>query len=140
MDETLRKLLDQLPDRAPRSKLEPHAEVIRELRKKRRTYQEIAAFFEAHLQLSVAPSTLHHFVKTRARQARNRTRDVLELPAEPPAKRLPFRLRRRSSPTSVRLSLSPGNIQQLPPKSNRSLNLMPRNRLSCSPNRARNNR
>jgi hypothetical protein len=65
--ERVRELLDQMPERPPRSKLEPHAEVIRELRRKRRTYQEIAAFFREHLQISVAPSTIHDFVKTRAR-------------------------------------------------------------------------
>ena len=64
MDETLRQLLDQLPVRAPRSKLEPHTEVIRVLRQKRRTYAEIAAFLREHLQLSVAPSTIHDFAKT----------------------------------------------------------------------------
>jgi hypothetical protein len=84
MDEKLRQLLDQMPERPPRSKLEPYAEVIRELRKKRRTYQEIAAFFKQHLQLSVAPSTLHDFVKTRARQARNRPPAAIELPAPEP--------------------------------------------------------
>lgn len=83
MDSKLQELLDQIPERAPRSKLEPHAEVIRELRKKRRTYQEIAAFFRAHLHLSVAPSTIHEFVKTRARQARNRMREQEELPPAP---------------------------------------------------------
>ena len=84
MDETLRQLLDQMPERAPRSKLEPHAEVIRELRKKRRTYQEIAVFFREHLQLPVAPSTIHEFVKTRARQARHRATAAVELPPAPP--------------------------------------------------------
>lgn len=81
MDERLRQLIDALPERPPRSKLEPHAEVIRELRKKRRTYQEIATFFREHLQLTVAPSTIYEFVKTRARQARNRRAGMPELPA-----------------------------------------------------------
>ena len=95
MDETLRQLLDQLPVRAPRSKLEPHTEVIRVLRQKRRTYAEIAAFLREHLQLSVAPSTIHDFVKTRARQARRTKTQPLELPPagaapwEPPAGRSP---------------------------------------------------
>ena len=80
MDENLRQLLDQMPERPPRSKLEPHAEVIRELRKKRRTYGEIATFFREHLQLPVAPSTIHDFVKTRARQARQSAASALELP------------------------------------------------------------
>lgn len=67
--ETIRQLLDAVPHRSP-SKLEPHAAVIRELRKKRRTYTEIAQFLEQHLQLRVAPSTLHYFVNSRANQAR----------------------------------------------------------------------
>lgn len=70
MDEKLRQLIEEMPERPPRSKLEPHAEVIRALRRKHRTYQEIAAFLREHLQLAVAPSTIHEFVKTRARQAR----------------------------------------------------------------------
>ena len=81
MDKKVRELLDRMPERAPRSKLEPHADVIRELRKKRRTYLEIAAFFRTHLELPVAPSTLHDFVKTRARQARSRAALSPELPA-----------------------------------------------------------
>lgn len=95
MDEALRQLLDQVPERAPRSKLEPHREVIRELRKKRRTYAEIAAFLREHLQLSVAPSTIHDFVKTRARQARQAAAERVELPpavsslsTSPPEKKL----------------------------------------------------
>lgn len=73
-----------MPERPPRSKLEPHAEVIRELRRKRRTYQEIAAFFREHLQVSVAPSTIHDFVKTRAQKAKRRAAGSPELP-EPEA-------------------------------------------------------
>jgi hypothetical protein len=67
MDETIRKLLDSIPERQPRSKLEPHIDVIRELRRKRRSYQEISVFFKEHLKIPVAPSTLYEFVKSRAR-------------------------------------------------------------------------
>ncbi len=81
MDERIRQVLDQVPERPPRSKLEQHAEVIRELRRKRRTYQEIAVFFREHLQISVAPSTVHDFVKKRAKQARIRPAQV---PKSPP--------------------------------------------------------
>jgi hypothetical protein len=84
MDPKLRQLLDDLPEKPPRSKLEPHAEVIRLLRKKRRTYQEIAQFLREHLQVSAAPSTIHDFVKTRARQAkRNQTAEEIPAAAEP---------------------------------------------------------
>ena len=34
--------IDNLPDKPPRSKLEPHHELIRELRRKGRTYREVA--------------------------------------------------------------------------------------------------
>jgi hypothetical protein len=82
MDERIRQLLDKIPERPPRSKLEQHAEVIRELRRKRRTYQEIAVFFREHLQISVAPSTVHDFVKKRAKQARIRPAQVPKSPAK----------------------------------------------------------
>ena len=66
MDENIRTALDQTPDRAPRSKLEPHADLIRQLRRKGRTYQDIAQFFAEHLNIKVAPSTIHAFVRVRA--------------------------------------------------------------------------
>ena len=75
--EPIRQLLDAVPHRLS-SKLEPHAAVIHELRKKRRTYSEIVEFLEQHLQLRVAPSTLHYFVKSRAKQARERKASNLE--------------------------------------------------------------
>ena len=77
----LAELLD-LPPNPPRSKLEPHRELIRELRRKGRTYREIARFLAERLGLQVAPSTLHSFVKVRAR---HRKQVQFELPAvEPP--------------------------------------------------------
>ena len=67
MDERLRALIDQIPEKPPRSKLEPHLDVILELRHKGRTYQEIAHFFGEHLNVMVAASTIHAFVQVRAR-------------------------------------------------------------------------
>lgn len=78
MDERLRTLLDQVPEKPPRSKLEPHLEVIRQLRRKGRTYQEIAQFFGEHLNVTVAASTIHAFVQVRAR--RRQHRQQVELP------------------------------------------------------------
>jgi hypothetical protein len=96
MDPKLRQLLDDLPEKPPRSKLEPHAEVIRLLRKKRRTYQEIAQFLREYLQVSAAPSTIHDFVKTRARQAkRNVASD------EPPASREPHQEKVAAKPAAT---------------------------------------
>jgi len=72
MDDAIRSALDQMPEKS-RSKLEPHADIIRELRRKGRTYEEIAQFFAERLNLKVAPSTIHAFVRVRARR-RQRTR------------------------------------------------------------------
>ena len=65
MDPIISKLLDDIPDKPPRSKLEPHAEIIAALRRKRQTYREISQFFGEHLNITVAPSTIHDFVRIR---------------------------------------------------------------------------
>ena len=79
MDNKINALLDQTPERPPRSKLEPHADVIRQLRRKGRTYQEIAHFFAEHLGIKVAPSTIHAYVRVRARRGQHAT---IELPPD----------------------------------------------------------
>jgi hypothetical protein len=66
-----------LPPKPPRSKLEPHRDLIRELRRKGQTYRDVARLFQERLGLYVAPSTLHSFVKVRAK---HRTRSQFELP------------------------------------------------------------
>ena len=65
MGDTLQSLFS-LPGKPPRSKLEPYRELIRNLRLKNWSYREIAALFEETLNLAVAPSTLHNFVRVRA--------------------------------------------------------------------------
>jgi len=70
-------ILEPLPEKPPRSKLEPHRELIRELRRKGRTYREVARLFHERLGLHVALSTLHSFVKVRAK---HRKRMQFELP------------------------------------------------------------
>jgi len=69
--------IDNLPEKPPRSKLEPHRELIRELRRKGRTYREVARLFHERLGLYVAPSTVHSFVKVRAKHHK---RTQFELP------------------------------------------------------------
>jgi hypothetical protein len=70
-------ILEPLPEKPPRSKLEPHRELIRELRRKGRTYREVARLFHERLGQHVALSTLHSFVKVRAK---HRKRTQFELP------------------------------------------------------------
>lgn len=78
----LQEILKSLPEKPPRSKLEPHLELIRQLRRRGRTYREVARLFREQLGLSVAPSTLHSFVKVRAK---HRKRTQFELPSSEPA-------------------------------------------------------
>lgn len=77
MEPTHQIILESLPPKSPRSKLEPHRELIRELRRKGRTYREVALLFHQRLGLYVAPSTLHSFVKVRAK---HRKQSQFELP------------------------------------------------------------
>src|ERR1035441_4339439 len=77
MEPELRTILEYSPQKPPRSKLEPHRELIRELRRKGRTYREVARLFHERLGLHVALSTLHSFVKVRAK---HRKRTQFELP------------------------------------------------------------
>ena len=77
MEPTHQTILESLPPKSPRSKLEPHRELIRELRRKGRTYREVALLFHERLGLYVAPSTLHSFVKVRAK---HRKQTQFELP------------------------------------------------------------
>jgi hypothetical protein len=88
MESALQTILESLPEKPPRSKLEPHRELIRELHRKGWTYREVARLFHERLGFYVAPSTLHSFVKVRAK---HRKRSQFELPpleqssAPPPA-------------------------------------------------------
>lgn len=77
MEPVLQSILESLPPKSPRSKLEPHRELIRELRCKGRIYREVAKLFHERLGLYVAPSKLHSFVKVRAK---HRKRTQFELP------------------------------------------------------------
>ena len=77
MEPMHKNILEPLPEKPPRSKLEPHRELIRELRRKGRTYREVARLFHERLRLHVILSTLHSFVKVRAK---HRKRKQFELP------------------------------------------------------------
>jgi hypothetical protein len=108
MEPDLRTILESLPSKSSRSKLEPHRELIRELRRKGRTYREVARLFHERLGLYVAPSTLHSFVKVRAKH-RKRTQfelSPLELAvAESPALERIAALKTKPPVTSERTNL-----------------------------------
>jgi len=58
MEPDLRIILESLPNKPYRSKLEPHREQIRELRRKGRAYREVAHLFHERLGLYVARHSL----------------------------------------------------------------------------------
>ena len=67
MDLTLLSLLDSIPQKPPRSKLETHRELIRQLRRKGCTYRDIVRILRERVGLDVAVSTIHSFIKVRAK-------------------------------------------------------------------------
>lgn len=77
MDRTLLSLLETIPQKPPRSKLETHRELIRQLRRKGCTYRDIVRILHERVGLDVAISTIHSFVKVRAK---HRKQTQYELP------------------------------------------------------------
>lgn len=67
MDANLKKILDELPDKPPRSRLEPYREFIEELRSRGRTYRDIAEILAEKCGLQVTASGVHDFVRSRTR-------------------------------------------------------------------------
>lgn len=56
-----------MPGRPFQSKLEPHREFIRECRRKRWSYREIAKAIQEQFGMKVAPNTVFSFVKVRSK-------------------------------------------------------------------------
>ena len=65
MDDRFQDILDGIPEKAPRSSLEPYRELIRELRRRGRTYREIAHILAEKCQLRAAESTINRFLRKR---------------------------------------------------------------------------
>jgi hypothetical protein len=69
MDQRTEGFLKDAPGHPMRSRLEPHRDLIRELRRKRYPYRKIVAILRDHFDLQISKSALHDFVKVRARSA-----------------------------------------------------------------------
>lgn len=67
MDAKFKEILDGLPSKRPRSRLEPYGELISELRRRGRTYRDIAHILGEKCQVQVTASGVHDFVRTRSR-------------------------------------------------------------------------
>ncbi|MGH9411186.1 MAG: hypothetical protein ACRD1V_17225 [Vicinamibacterales bacterium] len=79
---THQSILDSLPPRRRRSKLEPYAALIRALRARGRSYREIVTILRERCGLHVATHTVFHFVRARAPQARGPRPRRRQPPAE----------------------------------------------------------
>jgi IS30 family transposase len=70
MDDKVNEILDRLPPKPPRSRLDPHAALIEELRRRGRTYREIARVLAEDCQVHSSPSNIYYFVRLRAQEAK----------------------------------------------------------------------
>ena len=70
MDDRFEDILDTLPDKRPRSCLEPYGKLIDELRRRGRTYRDIAHILAERFQLRVWASTVQRFVRIQLRARR----------------------------------------------------------------------
>jgi hypothetical protein len=61
MDDKFQDILDSLPEKPPRSRLEPCNELIGELRRRGRTYREIRDILAEKCGTQVSVSTLPRF-------------------------------------------------------------------------------
>jgi hypothetical protein len=66
LDDEIASFLASADCRPATSKLEPYIEMIRTLRQRRWAYKEIATALRDRFGLSVAPSSIHNFLKVRA--------------------------------------------------------------------------
>jgi hypothetical protein len=67
MDASLQEIVDNLGEKAPRSRLGPYRGLILELRRRNRTYREILQILADRCQIHVSISTLHDFLHAQRR-------------------------------------------------------------------------
>jgi hypothetical protein len=72
MDAKFEAILNSLPAKEPRSRLEPYGELITEMRKRGRTYREIANVLKKTCGLKVGASTVNDFVLARSKSTAKR--------------------------------------------------------------------
>jgi hypothetical protein len=88
MDAKLKNILDELPDKPPRSRLEPYRGFIEELRSRGQTYRDIAKILAEKCAVQVTGSGVHDFVRSRLRanltQAESSPNKTDQIPAHNP--------------------------------------------------------
>jgi hypothetical protein len=77
MNDQMRAVIEELPDKPSRSRLEPYKEFIEELRRRGRTYKDIASIFAEKFSIRVTAAGVHDFVR------RRRPADLKAKPKDP---------------------------------------------------------
>ena len=70
MDRELAAILEELPYKRPRSRLEPYRDLIVELRSRKLTFQDIAEVLAQKCGVRVTGSGIHDFLRRRSREAK----------------------------------------------------------------------
>jgi hypothetical protein len=70
-DDRIREIIESLPEKRSRSRLEPFRQLIAELRRLRRTYREIAHVLREKCQVQVSAAAIHNFVRLHLRRKPN---------------------------------------------------------------------
>jgi len=61
-DDELRQLLDALPERGPRSRLDPFRELIMEMRRRRYSYRDISRFLIERCGVGISHNAVRNFI------------------------------------------------------------------------------
>jgi len=93
LDEQIADFLATADDRPPQNKLEPYADLIRGLRQRRWAYRKIAAALRDRFGLATGKSSIHDFVRVRARRPRLEPPPGHELPEQTPPNPTPRKRR-----------------------------------------------
>src|SRR6476660_3217590 len=83
MDEMFQAILDTLPPKPARSRLEPYADLIHELRRRGRSYREITTILADRCDVRVGVHTLYNFVRVRTRPPKKTNKSAKVAPAGP---------------------------------------------------------
>lgn len=75
MQDKFKAILDTLEKTPARSRLEPYGELIDELRRRRRTYRDIARILTEECKFNTSRSTVHDFVQSRLRKISKPNKD-----------------------------------------------------------------
>jgi hypothetical protein len=70
MDDKFKAILESIPKKRERSKIEPYTELIEQLRRRGHTYREITRILAEKCNLIVVSSTLVRFVAARSKENR----------------------------------------------------------------------